>query len=275
MELLISIDLLLAHVLTCFSCHHLSDVDHPGVSNQQLVNEGTEAASLYDGKSVSEQHSVNVAWHLLMEPMFANLRAAIFSDEIEFKRFRQLLVNSVMATDIFDKELKAIRDSRWEKAFDKEIERAECSTRIFTNRRATIVIEHVIQAADIAHCMNHWKVYQAWNRKLFREMYHAFKEGRAAKHPADSWYGGEVWFFDNYIIPLAKKLKYCGVFGVSCDEFLDYAVDNRNEWERRGKEIVSQFLAEIEEEEIKMKEETSETVGDLAGGTILEDAGII
>jgi hypothetical protein len=43
------------------------------------------------------------------------------------------------------------------------------------------------------------------------------------------WYEGELWFFDNYIIRLAQKLRECGVFGVSCDEFLDYAMDNRLE----------------------------------------------
>ena len=44
-----------------------------------------------------------------------------------------------------------------------------------------------------------------------------------AADPATFWYQGELGFFDNYIIPLAKKLKECGVFGVSSDEFLNYA----------------------------------------------------
>jgi hypothetical protein len=29
--------------------------------------------------------------------------------------------------------------------------------------------------------------------------------------------------FDNYVIPLARKLKECNVFGVSSDEYLNYA----------------------------------------------------
>ena len=66
--------------------------------------------------------------------------------------------------------------------------------------------------------MQHWHVYQKWNRCLFREMYCAYKEGRLAKDPTSFWYKGEIGFFDNYIIPLAKKLKECGVFGVSSDE---------------------------------------------------------
>ena len=51
-----------------------------------------------------------------------------------------------------------------------------------------------------------------------------------AKDPSEFWYNGEIGFFDNYIIPLAKKLKDCNVFGVSSDECLNYALQNRNEW---------------------------------------------
>jgi hypothetical protein len=42
-----------------------------------------------------------------------------------------------------------------------------------------------------------------------------------------TWYEGELGFFDFYIIPLAKKLKDCGVFGVSSGEYLGYAMTNR------------------------------------------------
>lgn len=62
-----------------------------------------------------------------------------------------------------------------------------------------------------------------------------------AKDPATFWYNGEIGFFDNYVIPLAKKLKECGVFGVSSAEFLNYAVQNRAEWEERGQEIVKEL----------------------------------
>jgi hypothetical protein len=53
---------------------------------------------------------------------------------------------------------------------------------------------------------------------------------------------GEIGFFDFYIIPLAKKLKECGVFGVSSDEYLNYAERNRQEWELRGQEVVSELV---------------------------------
>merc|ERR1712146_616758 len=80
-----------------------------------------------------------------------------------------------------------------------------------------------------------------WNEKLFLEMYHAYKLGRLENDPASNWYKSEIGFFDFYVIPLAKKLETCGVFGVSSDEFLIYAKENREEWVRRGEDLVQLF----------------------------------
>ena len=49
-------------------------------------------------------------------------------------------------------------------------------------------------------------------------------------------------FFDFYIIPLTKKLKECGVFGVSSDEYLNYALKNREEWEYKGEAAVAEMI---------------------------------
>ena len=73
-------------------------------------------------------------------------------------------------------------------------------------------------------------------------MYDAYKNGRAEKDPSIGWYKGEIGFFDFYIIPLAKKLERCGVFGVSSHEFLSYAQNNRDEWVREGENVVQEFL---------------------------------
>jgi hypothetical protein len=60
------------------------------------------------------------------------------------------------ATDIFDKELSALRKKRWEKAFEVSDKDA---TQEDVHRKATIVIEHLIQASDVSHTMQHWQVY--------------------------------------------------------------------------------------------------------------------
>jgi len=78
-----------------------------------------------------------------------------------------------------DKELKSLRNSRWEKAFTPTVSSAsQESNSMRVNRKATIVIEHLIQASDVAHTMQHWHIYRKWNAKLFQEMYLAYKDGR-------------------------------------------------------------------------------------------------
>jgi hypothetical protein len=216
----------------------IHDVDHRGVPNFVLCKEEPNLAAVYKEKSVAEQNSVDLAWNALMDPCFSELRGCIYGDETEMRRFRQLLVNSVMATDIFDKELGLLRKKRWDKAFQEQGSE-EGMQMDAVNRKATIVIEHLIQASDVAHTMQHWHVYQKWNARLFQEMYSAFLSGRSATDPSEGWYQGEIGFFDHYIIPLARKLKECGVFGVSSDEYLSYATANRREWEKKGHATVT------------------------------------
>ena len=77
------------------------------------------------------------------------------------RRFRQLVVNAVMSTDLGDKQLKELRNARWEKAFAKDDTKDDTSFSLIststqawgdaevvsdakqlqTNRKATIVIE--------------------------------------------------------------------------------------------------------------------------------------
>jgi len=246
----------------------IHDAKHPGVSNETLSNEKQEMAIRFNHKSCAEQNSVVVMWDLFLSDKYDALRDAMFGGNMErLRRFRQIVVNSVLATDIFDRELRDVRERRWTKAFpDDDVSALSTSFASYDmesvegDLRATIVIEYIIQASDVVHTMQHWTVYQKWNKRLFCEMLSAYQNGRVDKDPSEGWYAGELLFFDNYIIPLAKKLKECGVFGVSCDEVLDYARDNRLEWEQKGKAIVEEWLQE-------MQRESSESNIDVSGYT--------
>eukprot|EP00980_Cylindrotheca_fusiformis_P014230 scaffold3752_cov137-Cylindrotheca_fusiformis.AAC.4 len=227
----------------------IHDVDHPGVPNTQLVKEKSRWAQIYK-KSVAEQKSVDMAWDMLMSDEYTALRACIYQTEDELRRFRQLVVNTVMATDIADKELQALRKARWEMAFSnvdsasKSLDHSVESE----DRKATIVIEHLIQASDVSHTMQHWHIYKKWNERFFMECYSAFMAGRAGSDPSENWYKGEIGFFDFYVIPLARKLQSCGVFGVSSDEYLNYAMANREEWVREGESLVQKFVEKTKEQ---------------------------
>jgi hypothetical protein len=152
-------------------------------------------------------------------------------------RFRQIIINAVMATDIADKDLQEWRQNRWKKAFH---EREDSSTK---DRKATLVLEYILQASDVAPTMQHWSIYQKWNQRLFEERYIAYVLGDDEEDPSLGWYRGELAFFDNYVIPLARNLKETHAFDVSCDNFLANALENRREWELKGKQIVNDMAA--------------------------------
>jgi hypothetical protein len=224
----------------------IHDLDHDGVPNMQLVQEQHPIAVTYDGLSPMEQHSFNNAFELLMEDNYSNLRAALYNTQEEFNRFRQLCINCVIATDIFDKDLKAFRESRWNSVFASES--STLTDEEAWHCKATITIEYIIQASDVAHTMQHWHVYQSWNKRLVKEMYAAYKAGRADKIPLEGWFEAELWFFDNYVVPLAKKLRECEVFGADCDQLLDFATQNRMEWNNKGADIIKSWREEFEGE---------------------------
>jgi hypothetical protein len=82
--------------LTQFACAFsalIHDVDHVGVSNAQLVKEGSSLAARYKERSVAEQNSLDLSWDLLMQPRYFDLRKALFPSKDELVRFRQLVVN--------------------------------------------------------------------------------------------------------------------------------------------------------------------------------------
>ena len=225
----------------------IHDVDHPGVSNKQFSDEHPMIGDRYRNKSVAEQNSLDVAWDVLMDSHFREMREYIFETNDELIRFRQVVVNVVLATDIFDPELNELRKKRWSRAF------AEQPSTDTNDARATVVIEHIMQASDVCHTMQHWHIYRRFNSKLFEEIAVAYKEGRCAANPAEFWYQGELKFFDNYVIPLAQKLRDCNIFGVSSDECLNYAMRNRAEWAAVGQAVVAEYVQALAEAENKYK----------------------
>ena len=84
------------------------------------------------------------------------------------------------------------------------------------------------------------------NERLFKENYKAFAQGRGEKEdPSDTWYESELSFFDDYVIPLACKLADSGVFGVSSNEYMMYALENRKQWAVKGRDIVQDLALKV------------------------------
>jgi 3'5'-cyclic nucleotide phosphodiesterase len=150
--------------LTLFACAFsalIQSVDHPGVPNNVLVHENGDLAVKYKNRSIAEQNSIDVAWNLLMADKYTDLRAALFSTSSEQDHFRQIVIHSVMATDMFDPKLKEMRHQQWKQTFGgSHLPNRRTMSRDMDNRKATIVIEHLMQTSSIAHTMQHVRLYK-------------------------------------------------------------------------------------------------------------------
>jgi hypothetical protein len=73
----------------------IHDVDHRGVPNPVLAKEDPSMAQRYEGKSIAEQNSVEMAWEILMRPTFRDFRACLFPTTTDLARFRQLVSHTL------------------------------------------------------------------------------------------------------------------------------------------------------------------------------------
>jgi len=148
----------------------IHDVDHYGVPNSHLVDQKHELAAAYKNKSVAEQHSIDISWGLLMTGPYEDLRRAIFQTNAELARFRQVVVTSVLATDIMDSKLKELRNKRWALAFSEGTTSSSVSSAETSKLRATTVLIHLIQASDVSHTMQHWHIYRKVRARTNRRL---------------------------------------------------------------------------------------------------------
>jgi hypothetical protein len=74
----------LAHFAIVFAAL-IHDVDHPGLTNRQLIEQCNPMAIQYHNQSVAEQNSITQARKLLMRDDFIELRRCIYTTESEAK----------------------------------------------------------------------------------------------------------------------------------------------------------------------------------------------
>lgn len=76
----------------------MHDYDHPGRTNAFLVATNAPQAVLYNDRSVLENHHAASAWSLFLSLPEYNFLSNL--DHIQFKRFRFLVIEAILATDL-------------------------------------------------------------------------------------------------------------------------------------------------------------------------------
>lgn len=141
------------------------DVDHPGLTNQYLINTGSELAIMYNDESVLENHHLAVAFKILQSEsrdIFSNLPRK------QRQVIRKMVIEMVLATDM-SKHMSLL---------------AELKTMVETKKVAGsgyIVLEHyqdrlrvlqnMLHCADLSNPTKPLEIYRAWNERVMNEFF--------------------------------------------------------------------------------------------------------
>jgi len=207
------------------------------------------AALVYDvgdTRLAAAETSFHRAWSLFLEPDFRDLRDCICGSPQDFEFFRRLLGKIIMtvtaeATDaIMDQDNGVSSCSPPLERICSSIENEEAG------QKATAIVVTLLRVSD-SHALNHFQVFQKWNKLLFGEAYMAFRsqtddnDSNRIEDPSLSWYERELESFDDRV-RLVRGLRDSGVFNKMADIYLNVTIANRREWQQKGQNIVRKYL---------------------------------
>ena len=96
--------------------------------------------------------------------------------------------------------------------------------------RATVVMEQLMKAADVAPVMQGWEHMEKWSTRLFFELMASYEAGRG-EDPRQGWFENQVTFLESYLLPLARRLHATRAFGdIVGPMFAQIVEENRDRW---------------------------------------------
>ncbi|XP_078076881.1 cGMP-inhibited 3',5'-cyclic phosphodiesterase 3B isoform X3 [Mustelus asterias] len=141
----------------------MHDYDHPGRTNAFLVATNAPQAVLYNDRSVLENHHSAAAWNLFMSRSEFNFLANL--DHVEFKRFRFLVIEAILATD-----LKKHFDFLAE--FNSKVNEVNNPGIDWTNENDRLLVCQVcIKLADINGPAKMKELHLQWTEGIVNEFY--------------------------------------------------------------------------------------------------------
>uniref|UniRef100_A0A671S817 Phosphodiesterase n=1 Tax=Sinocyclocheilus anshuiensis TaxID=1608454 RepID=A0A671S817_9TELE len=141
----------------------MHDYDHPGRTNAFLVATNAPQAVLYNDRSVLENHHAASAWSLFLSQPEFNFLCSL--DHVEFKRFRFLVIEAILATD-----LKKHFDFLAE--FNSKVNDVNSPGIDWTNENDRLLVCQVcIKLADINGPAKERSLHLKWTEGIVNEFY--------------------------------------------------------------------------------------------------------
>lgn len=145
------------------ACIH--DVDHPGLTNQFLINSSSELALMYNDESVLENHHLAVAFKLLQ-----NEGCDIFCNMSKKQRqtLRKMVIDMVLSTDM-SKHMSLLADLKTMVETKKVAGSGVLLLDNYTDRIQ--VLENLVHCADLSNPTKPLALYRRWVDLLMEEFF--------------------------------------------------------------------------------------------------------
>lgn len=215
-------------ILAALFAAAIHDVDHPGVSNQFLINTNSELALMYNDESVLENHHLAVGFKLLHEDncdIFQNL------SKRQRQSLRKLVIDMVLATDM-SKHMSLLADLKTMVETKKVTSSGVLLLDHYTDRIQ--VLRNMVHCADLSNPTKPLAVYRQWTERIMEEFFRQGDKERERgmeispmcdKHTA-SVEKSQVGFIDYIVHPLWET--WGDLVHPDAQDNLDTLEDNRD-----------------------------------------------
>ncbi|XP_053868427.1 LOW QUALITY PROTEIN: cAMP-specific 3',5'-cyclic phosphodiesterase 4B-like [Malaclemys terrapin pileata] len=215
-------------ILAALFAAAIHDVDHPGVSNQFLINTNSELALMYNDESVLENHHLAVGFKLLQEE-----NCDIFQSLSKRQRqmLRKMVIDMVLATDM-SKHMSLLADLKTMVETKKVTSSGVLLLDNYTDRIQ--VLRNMVHCADLSNPTKPLELYRQWTDRIMEEFFRQGDKERERgmeispmcdKHTA-SVEKSQVGFIDYIVHPLWET--WADLVHPDAQEILDTLEDNRD-----------------------------------------------
>ncbi|XP_055063456.2 3',5'-cyclic-AMP phosphodiesterase 4D isoform X2 [Misgurnus anguillicaudatus] len=216
-------------ILAAIFASAVHDVDHPGVSNQFLINTNSELALMYNDSSVLENHHLAVGFKLLQEEncdIFQNLTKK------QRQSLRKMVIDIVLATDM-SKHMNLLADLKTMVETKKVTSSGVLLLDNYSDRIQ--VLQNMVHCADLSNPTKPLQLYKQWTDRIMEEFFSQGDRERERgmeispmcdKHNA-SVEKSQVGFIDYIVHPLWET--WADLVHPDAQDILDTLEDNR-EW---------------------------------------------
>eukprot|EP00066_Takifugu_rubripes_P024620 XP_011613886.1 PREDICTED: LOW QUALITY PROTEIN: cAMP-specific 3',5'-cyclic phosphodiesterase 4D [Takifugu rubripes] len=234
-------------ILAAIFASAIHDVDHPGVSNQFLINTNSELALMYNDSSVLENHHLAVGFKLLQDE-----NCDIFQNLTKKQRqlLRKMVIDIVLATDM-SKHMNLLADLKTMVETQKVTSSGVLLLDNYSDRIQ--VLQNMVHCADLSNPTKPLQLYRQWTDRIMEEFFSQGDRERERgmeispmcdKHNA-SVEKNQVGFIDYIVHPLWET--WADLVHPDAQVILDTLEDNREFYQSTIPQSPSPTLDEPED----------------------------